>query len=1232
MYLKRLEMVGFKSFADKTRLEFEPGLMAIVGPNGCGKSNIADAIRWVLGEQSAKALRGAKMEDVIFNGTDSHKAMGLAEVSLTLAECETALGTEFNEVTITRRVYRSGEGQYLLNKTPCRLRDIQRLFMDTGIGTNSYSLLEQGRIDRILSSRPEDRRAVFEEASGITKYKADRKEALRKLEYTEANLLRVADIIREVKRQIISLQRQAGKARRYQEIHARLRQVELFFIRGKLEALEARLAALDAQQRQADAREREAGEALAAAETAVEAARAALAEIEREMEAGREQAAQARAGHDRAMETIRSTEERIRDLSNISLRDSHEAELARKSLADCEAAVRDLGARIAEAAGGRARAEQEHAGKAAELKRREEALNEAGRLLHNLRNELVQLENTSARLNQELLQSESREREAILRRERLTVERVQLEEQSASLAARRAALEERLGALRAELEKKVQEDAALRRRREDGEAGLTTLRQQISDLRARTAAREAQAELLRRSEQAQEGFPGGARLLMDAKAPFSADRSAVRGALARHLRAEPSYQPALEAVLRPWLDALIVRDGAAARDLLRELDRQRAGSARLLAADGPAPAGQPPLREGADRLLEHVRCADEARAVAERLLGRVYVAPSPDQAPAPLPAGEIWVTPSGVVLSGDGFYELWMTENRAASPLARRQQLAACEEEVAALRAEAAARQADLETLQADRQTIGAALDASRAACDEARRNLALIEGEFQVTERAAREALRKIETVSYELGQVSKDTAGQERRQEMAAEIERLRARQTEVRTALEQHTGNLRALEQARMDWLAQVTESRVDLADRRREEESLAQRRTGQEARVRELELLIRERAEGLVSYQSRIEELQQNIVQTREQLQPLDEERRACEARVEAARARREAQAAELSTHEHHVRELRAAVDGVRRQRAQADIEQAEQRLRHQTLLDRAAQDHKADAAEIRAAPAPAWEEADGGEPADAAALEERVLDLRRRLEALGPVNLVAIEEYQQLEERHQFLTTQQTDLVNAKQQLVDLIRKINETTTQMFAETFAKVNENFREMFTKLFGGGTAKLVMVNEEDVLESGIEIIARPPGKKLQSVSLLSGGERTMTAVGLLFSLYLVKPSPFCMLDELDAALDETNIGRFVSVVQDFIKRSQFIVITHNRRTIAAANVLYGVTMEKHGISKIVSVKFNKEGRVEHGVTAPAPAAAKAPAAPAPAEEPPAAEPPAPPPEAPAPEAAPA
>jgi len=1181
LYLKSLELVGFKSFANRTKLEFDPGMTAIVGPNGCGKSNISDAVRWVLGEQSAKALRGANMVDCIFNGTESHKPLGQAEVTLTLTECEEALGTDFHEVMITRRVSRTGEGQYFVNKTPCRLKDIQRLFMDTGVGTDSYSLLEQGKIDMILSARPDDRREVFEEASGITKFKADKKEAIRKLEHTEANLLRLADIIREVKRQIISLQRQAGKAKRYKTLQEKLRGFDIYVTRDRLGSLESQIQTLET--RLASITEQEEALRTDAEKLELDAAqnRVEMAATEKQIADAMENSVQARTELDRARELIQINEDRIRELKHLAERDTKDADEARAHLEQHNESLKQLQVELETAIVIRDKAEQELNQHAEELKEKDQQVETLRKLSHDLGAESVDLESRIAKLQNELYALEAQERTSVIRKERLAAEEAELQRSVETYQARQTEMDQTLQGLREEVSTFEQQVSDLVNQRENRHQTMTDLQQKKADTDAQIAAKHAQIDLFSDDQAGEEAFPGGAKILLDQQAEIEIDRSIILGSLAEQLDTDAPYRTASEAVLRAWLDAVIITDAAFARDLLKELERIAKGSARILTLRNATPAPEAFMDGPGERLVDHVHCPDELRPLIERLLHNVRVVKTLDELPSPVPENTVYVTLNGAVLRGTGSIEYWMPESGEMNPLTRQHQLADWKNELEELARTRKEIEDNMCVLTSDEKTFDEELTKARVDLEEKRRALAQHEGESNIVSQEAKQALERAETVAWELKVLKEqqDTGG-DRQGNIREQVNQARSRHAEVRAEMAKTTDELRFADQARAEKSTEATDYRVRFAERRQQVDHLATRKEPLEARVRELDALLKNRADGINSYQARISDLEKTIQDTKARLEPLQEDVSRHNENLEKAKQIRTEKMEAIASCDELLRTKRAALDAAREQKSHVDVEVAEQRIRRQNVIDRVAAEYHITPEQMLSEPEPEWEE---GKAPDKETLETTVAEIRTKLEAMGPVNLVAIEEHRELEERYSFLTQQQDDLVKAKQQLMDMIREINKTTTEMFRDTFEKVNKNFQEMFKKLFGGGSAKLVLVNDEDVLDSGIEIIARPPGKKLQTVSLLSGGERTMTAVALLFSLYMVKPSPFCLLDELDAALDEANIGRFIEVVKNFIQKSQFIVITHNRRTISAAEALYGVTMEQNGVSKIVSMKFS-------------------------------------------------
>ena len=1168
MYLKSVDIVGFKSFAEKTGLAFEPGITAIVGPNGCGKSNISDAIRWVLGETRPTAIRGSSMDDCIFNGTDSHKPLSMAEVTLTLADCEQMFDLGTHEVSVTRRVFRSGESEYFINKQSCRRKDIHRLFMDTGVGTDSYSIMEQGKIDQILSSRPEDRRAVFEEASGITKYKADKKEALRKLEQTEANLLRLTDVIGEVKRQIISLQRQAGKAKRYKTLQEELRKLDIYATRDRLASLQARIkelsGKLDSMHGEVDSAHR----TIAAADAETQDLRTALQQMEMAISAAMDEAMRAGNELDRAEQTIRTNAERVTELETLADQNTRESEDARRRCEQHRASLEEVTGLVAAAKTERETARTGLEAATARQREAEEAVHAAREALTRLRNESMELDHRIGKLQTELAELDARERAAVIQREQLAAEKKNLERTLASFEERHASAETKTAGLRQAAESQTQVLKDLADQRSGAAAQIAALEAETVELQKQLAGKTARLDMTTESQT--EAFPAGARHLLES------GNHDVLGPLAELLTAAPGYEAALEAVLRPWVDALVIRNAAAARSLLTLLTEGRHGAARLLSLPegGIAPPGE-------NALLAHVNCSDTVRPLAAALLKDVFVADSLQSVPLTPGAGSVFVTRQGDLLAA-GRAEHWQPEDGELNPLTRhhlREQLTA---EIAQLEDSLSQKRQALDRLRGDERGTGDAIEAARRELDERRRALAVQEGEGQVLARELATARERVETVTFELHALA-EAKPDDQRTALSRELNEARDRLSQTRQQSSADTVALEKLEERRSAALTDTSEARVQYAQCEQRLEGLHSRRAPLEARCRELEELIEERTRGVNTYRERIAQLRRDSSDAESRLSGL----RACvadtEARLTATRSAREEKSRLLAEREQALRALQHRLEELQNSKTGLEVELAEQRMRQANTLERVTGTWHITPEQISREPAPEWD----GEAPPMETVETMVAEYRARIDSMGPVNLVAIDEHAELEERYAFLNQQQDDLVHAKEQLLGMIKKINQTTTEMFSETFTKVNDNFGEIFKQLFGGGSAKLVLVDEEDVLESGIEIIARPPGKKLQSISLLSGGERTMTAVALLFSLFKVKPSPFCVLDEIDAALDEANISRFVTMLNGFLGQSQFILITHSRTTIATADVIYGITMPNRGVSRVMSMKFSEYER---------------------------------------------
>ena len=1243
MYLKSLEIHGFKSFAPKTVLNFDPGVTCVVGPNGCGKSNVLDAIRWVLGEQSAKALRGGEMTDVIFSGTDSRPALGMAEVSMTFSECEEQLGLDWHEVTITRRVFREGGSEYLLNKTPCRLKDIHSLFMDTGIGRSAYSIMEQGKIDLILSSRPEDRRAIFEEAAGITKYKFQRREALRKLEATEANLVRLADIIREVKRQIGSVQRQAAKARRYQGMLDDLRVLETHSTKRHWDELEGARSAGAEELEKLTARQVEIDAQIEHEESIAHERRAALEEMEERLTQARQsvQDLQARiANHE---SRLAFNAERVEEFTQLADRYRADISGAEEKFQDAESKLREADLQLEQISSLLAtelrRMEEVQAQAASFTGQRQEAdariaalANEAGKIeskLSGLRNGISmaaqQRDGSEARLA--VLSSEvtlAAENIARFEEQRATA-LAQIDATTQELHALTAALTEATAFLQTTTEEKSQVD------------------RELADAQRILSEKEGRLEVLRQLATEGEGFNEGTQAVLRGLDNPTFFQPAIAGALTNFITVEPEFVTSIEAALGQNLQALLMKDTLVAESVLRTLTARKWGRATLLLREflPGTPAQGQFLPEGAIAwAIDKVRVEDEVRPLLVALLADHVIVDNIETAVRMQQRARsenrrlCAVTLAGEVFTAEGLLTGGAASDEGSSVLQRRNQTLALEGEVAEQRTTVeriTARQMDilhrLESLQAR-------LNEARDEKQDSTVRVGMLQSQLQIVESQLSENTRKAETLDWER------QSAEARRAEAAgriAELEQevlqgmqafdsIHAGRTEAQGALE----TLRAQEN---EVAADLNELKIKVATERQRHTSLHHQRQPMEARIGELRELIEqrqsdiqnyvERASGLESENAEIdanmERLRESISDATRHVATVQEERMgfvaAAEEMAEKLRHMRRDQS--------HCMEQRGAIE-VRSTQLELKAGAIDEHIqkRYQVSLREftpdgyalalclreigkrvrkfeAQTDSTGESApttdEVAEAPIEA-SDVEAAEPETQGAIdwmriETLVKELDTRLAGIGPVNLDAIAEFEELEQRHNFLEQQIGDTTAAKDELLGVIDKINATTKTLFADTFEKIRVNFQEMFRELFGGGQANLILTEESDPLEGGIDIIAKPPGKQLQAISLLSGGERTMTAVALLFSIYMVKPSPFCVLDEMDAPLDESNINRFIKILDRFVSQSQFVVISHNKRTIARADALYGVTMEEHGVSKLVGVKFRSREESHEG-----------------------------------------
>jgi chromosome segregation protein len=1251
MHLKALKLHGFKSFADNTTLSFQPGVTAIVGPNGCGKSNIADAIRWVLGEQSAKALRGGKMQDVIFEGADTRKPAQFSEVALLLTDCEKQLGSDFHEIEIMRRVARDGAGEYYFNGQPCRLKDIHKLFMDTGVGRTSYSIMAQGQIDQILSSKPEERRVVFEEAAGITKYKSQRREAMSKLALTDQNLARVTDVINEVARQIGSLKRQAAKAMRYKRLSFRLRQLALAHgayqwkgVNATLGELDGRVAGLrgEAETRRATLDEKtraldERKGSRSSLTQRVQDAQQAVFDLRSQKEAADNQAGLAQVKRtglaerlDAGRDDIAELEMQLRELASQVDTGSQDKQMQLSLLGSSDAVFQDRNRELAVIEGELTRAEQQ---------------------LSQERFHLLQFESTVARLRTDSSGLEVDARTSQHKFDTL----------SQDLAQLRAAVEAATTAL-AEASEKVQaariEQSRTNNEAQAAQASLHEITQRFREAQRRLqeidrnlAQKTARLKLLQQLQEKWEGFGEGAKAILSGRfASLFGERKFVPITQGLEVRAE--YAKALEALLGASVEAISVADLATAQQILGQLEADKVGSVCLQVTQLGAgsmeqgaglPAGLKPATDAVANL--------DASHPAASVLSACYLA---DDLGAFL---EFWkanpafsflmvATPKGDLVDRRGLIYGGHHKKPANSIVQREVDLRETGKAVVSEQKAHDEQRAVIDGLNAALAEAEQVLEARRKDVLTASQHAAALHTEEKNAQRSHDDARNRLQRMENELTNLKKE------HDEALSRLAKAQAQLTEAHTAVEGQKQKIAGVEagiaEKRLDRdqkKESLAQARLELAERRQKVEVLDRGLTEMERRRVQLADLHDQRQIEIETWTEQITQLerdgaeqtrrageiaetlttaQTSVEQARTELSRVEEEINQVESGLSSIRTEAEAAMSELSKNEVRVAELRARVQFLTEEithEFQVDVSTLDWRQ----LLWRAddepegmkdldldeeegegtatsnAQPSTPNVQGSESSPASASpsrrrkKKENKGEAteADLAALDAtnwgevkaEVDALRQRIGAMGAVNLVAIEEYSELKQRYEFLKTQSDDLINAKADLLKAIDDINQTSLEQFKVTFEQIRKNFAYTFNILFGGGRAEIELVTAEDPLESGIEIVAQPPGTKLKGITLLSGGQKTLTAVALLFALYMVKPSPFCLLDELDAPLDESNIHRFTNLLKQFVKESQFIIITHNKSTVAAADALYGVTMQERGVSKTVSMRFNSE-----------------------------------------------
>ncbi len=1183
MYLSKLELHGFKSFADRTVLEFDSGITSVVGPNGCGKSNIIDAVRWVLGAQRPTLLRSNKMENVIFNGTSERRALGMAEVELTIENTRNILPTEYSEVTVGRRLYRSGESEYLLNGVECRLKDIDDLFMDTGMGPDAYSVIELKMVDDILSNTGDSRRTLFEEAAGITKYKQRRKQALRKLESTQEDLTRVRDITSELETQVERLEKQADKAGKHKKYRRELRRLELQHAQCQFTDMDERVGQLRKQESQLEDDVQELTTTINGREAELEEKRAELTGREqhlaehqhilnehvdkiRQLESDRrlqkERKETAERGLQRLDEQQNEAAERRDSLEETREQLTSKIEDARPDVASAREALEEAAAAREEAQAAvneRRDALQQVKQKEQELaERRSAAESEADRLQNRI--ELLQEERERV---QQQMESSSEKADVFADRE---------DELESALESASMNVESCEEALRAAEEKGAHKRELLESARED-----------LQQLEREYDALAAEVRLLESLVSSYDEYGDTVKFLAESNWTDHDFQT-----VADLLGCDENDRLALHTALGAYRSCIVVeteQEAETAIDMLRSEDQ---GQATFLVLDrfddarAPTEDGEP--LSGTQPILDVVRPLEPRfAAVANTLLSNVFVTDTLDEARAAASTcsgadprtrfvartGE-WVDVTGTIHGGGDPGEEAATAHR----LGRREQLENTRAELQSKKSDVDEQTAAVERIEQDLEEIP--LEDLQEALEEARAD--------------ASEARQRLEQLSYEKRSLSERQEEQQQRlEEIEKSIDEYSSTLTEKREAVEVSARKLTSVREERQAAETVLTEAEAALQEA---SESYNDSRLEAVQVENTLENLEREKRHAEEGLQTLSEQAEKRAAESESLTQDIEEAReksKELEENIQTAYEKRGELQSTVQELEEEVSQLRSSISDREktlrelRQKREKKITEKNQRSQRLTKLETRLEDLQQRIAEEYEIDLEETEIAIDEEFSDEAA-QKRIPTLRKKLRELGAVNELALENYEEEKERLEFMQSQQEDLEESEEKLLETIDEINTTATEQFTETFEAIQEHFSDLFQELFGTGAHAKIFIDGEHPLDDPVRITAKPRGKKPSTLAQLSGGEKALTAIALLFAIYLVKPSPFCILDEVDAPLDDANVTRFMRLIRRFADDTQFILVTHNKRTMEAADRLYGVTMQEQGVSTLVGVKFDE------------------------------------------------
>ncbi len=1180
MYLKRLEIQGFKSFADKVEFEFPSGITAIVGPNGSGKSNVVDSIRWVLGEQSVKNLRGSKMEDVIFAGSDDRRPLGMAQVSLTLDNSARIFDLDFEEVTVSRRLYRSGESEYLINKAPSRLRDIQELFMDTGLGREGLSIISQGKVDEILSLKPEDRRGLIEEAAGIIKYKYRKREAERKLKDTEEHLIRVEDIITELEERVEPLGEQAEKAKQYHvgkeeldrlelsmEVHDIARnQVQEQQLLVKKQQLEDQMASRAAGLSGQEAELTELRFASQQKETLYQEKQQAFYDLQNQLERRTNQM-------DASKQLLEHTTEQMTRLSGEMTAQQAEVQTLQTDVGDKLRQAAEAEQLFRQQQGVVLEQDKELRSMETQMLKTEQLQEQHKNAMFTNMQEQARCHNTLQRLEQEV-SGGGRSREKIEQK---------IDDLNIQLETQKAGGRELLAQLDAQLEEQKRHNeviAALEHEVEQRKHQQFVMRQTLNEAQSKWQEQKSKVKALKELEESGEGYQYGVKSVLEQK--NRGKLNGIIGTVSQLITVPQHLEKAIETTMGTSLQNLVTEDDKQAQAAIEYLKSHKKGRATFLPLN--TVKGQRAEEDLSDETgvlglaVDLIQFDDLYEKIMLHLLGKVWVI---ENLPAAVAIGKKrgfshrMVTLDGELVTPGGALTGGNHDKERGGLLARQRQIVELEEEVNRLADAMEQQNKELDDYYAVTNEKKQAITELHGRDEELIRGLAMLDQQLRQQDKEEKRLQNEIDLEQFSL--IEQENLLQEHKNQLEQEkVRQLTLSEEEQRLnqqgdALKEQ---LTALQQRQKDLQALYNQNGIQLATAQQRWELLDQQAKAEKQRFSGLQQSLQQKQNELEQLQYRKAQYEKEI--TENKLLSVEEQEQLSAQNMELLQIRqvRQQQQERIGALEDSVKTQRQSSEQLREQKYQLDINLNKIQGYLSGGYRRLAQNFDCTYDEAKEKTV---------ELENIPQTQKRIHQLKGQLNKLGEINFTAIDEYEQVKQRLNFLKGQTADLLEAKQSLNKVIQEMEKIMAQKFAETYKEVNARFSEVFQSMFGGGQAHLELSDPEDYLLTGIEIVAQPPGKKEQVLTLLSGGERAMTAIALLFSLLTVKPSPFCILDEIESALDDVNIDRFAKFIREYAEKTQFLIISHRKGTMEAADVLYGVAMENKGVSRLMSVKVS-------------------------------------------------